>query len=93
MDEYESLSRTKWECKYHVVLIPKCLRKRLYGNLRKHLGECSANWPSRRRAGLRRATHAPAKLIVSLSRGSIARPFDTCFVFLFRLLLLFPFAM
>jgi putative transposase len=27
MDEYESLKHTKWECKYHVVFIPKCRRK------------------------------------------------------------------
>ena len=39
MDEYESLSHTKWECKYHVVFIPKCRRKTLYAELRKHLGE------------------------------------------------------
>jgi putative transposase len=39
MDEMESLSHTKWECKYHVVFIPKCRRKTLYGELRKHLGE------------------------------------------------------
>ena len=39
MDEYESLSHTKWECKYHVVFIPKCRRKLLYGELRRHLGE------------------------------------------------------
>ena len=39
MDEYESLSHTKWECKYHVVFIPKCRRKSLYVGLRKHLGE------------------------------------------------------
>jgi len=39
MDEYESLSHSKWECKYHVVFIPKCRRKALYGALRKHLGE------------------------------------------------------
>ena len=39
MDEYESLSHTKWECKYHVVFIPKCRKKVLYGNLRRHLGE------------------------------------------------------
>ena len=39
MDEIESLSHTKWECKYHVVFIPKCRRKTLYGELRKHLGE------------------------------------------------------
>ena len=39
MDEYASLSHTKWECKYHVVFIPKCRRKVLYGKLRQHLGE------------------------------------------------------
>ena len=39
MDEYESLSHSKWECKYHVVFIPKCRRKTLYGQLKKHLGE------------------------------------------------------
>jgi putative transposase len=39
MDEYESLSHTKWECKYHVVFIPKCRRKTLYEQLRPHLGE------------------------------------------------------
>ena len=39
MDEYESLSHSKWECKYHVVFIPKCRRKVLYGNLRRQLGE------------------------------------------------------
>ena len=39
MDDYKSLSHTKWECKYHVVFIPKCRRKRLYGHVRKHLGE------------------------------------------------------
>ena len=39
MDDYESLSHTKWECKYHVIFIPKYRRKTLYGELRKHLGE------------------------------------------------------
>ncbi len=39
MDEYQSLSHTKWECKYHVVFIPKCRRKTLYVQLRQHLGE------------------------------------------------------
>src|SRR3981189_3103632 len=39
MDEYESLSHSKWECKYHVVFIPKCRRKTLYGELRPHLGD------------------------------------------------------
>ena len=39
MDEYESLSHSKWECKYHVVFIPKCRRKTLYGELRPHVGD------------------------------------------------------
>ena len=38
MDDYESLSSTKWECKYHVVFIPKCRRKTQYAELRRHLG-------------------------------------------------------
>ena len=39
MDDYETLSHSKWDCKYHVVFIPKCRRKTLYGELRQHLGE------------------------------------------------------
>ena len=39
MDDYESLNHTKWECKYHIVFIPKCRRKKLYQQLRQDLGE------------------------------------------------------
>jgi putative transposase len=39
MDEFDSLSHSKWECKYHVVFIPKCRRRTLYEQLRPHLGE------------------------------------------------------
>ena len=35
----QSLSHTRWECKYHVVWIPKCRKKALFVELRKHLGE------------------------------------------------------
>jgi putative transposase len=38
MNSEQSLSHTKWECKYHVVWIPKCRKKVLYGKLREHLG-------------------------------------------------------
>jgi len=31
MDEGKTLSHSKWECKYHVVFIPKCRRHTLYG--------------------------------------------------------------
>jgi putative transposase len=36
--EWESLSHVRWECKYHVVIIPKYRRKMLYGKLRKKIG-------------------------------------------------------
>jgi putative transposase len=39
MEDIASLSHTKWECKYHVVFIPKCRRRTLYRELRRHLGE------------------------------------------------------
>ena len=38
MNDYQSQSHTKWECKYHVVFIPKCRRKALFGELRKEIG-------------------------------------------------------
>jgi REP-associated tyrosine transposase len=32
------MSHSKWDCKYHVVFIPKRRRKAVFGNIRKHLG-------------------------------------------------------
>ena len=42
MDDQLSLSHTRWECKYHIVFIPKCRRKMLYGQIRKDLGRVLA---------------------------------------------------
>ena len=39
MDELESLNHTKWECKYHIVFIPKGRKKTLFGPVRRDLGE------------------------------------------------------
>ena len=38
MEEYQHLSHTKWQCKYHVIFIPKHRRKTLFGVVRKELG-------------------------------------------------------
>ena len=38
MKEYQSLSHTRWDCKYHVVFIPKRRKRKIFGSLRKHLG-------------------------------------------------------
>ena len=39
MRSVESLSHTRWECKYHIVFIPKCRRKTIFGQIRRELGE------------------------------------------------------
>lgn len=39
MQQYKTLCHSKWDCKYHVVFIPKYRRKAIYGELRQYLGE------------------------------------------------------
>jgi putative transposase len=39
MNEYQSLSHTRWDRKYYVVFIPKRRKKKVFGALRRHLGE------------------------------------------------------
>ncbi|NMM26796.1 MAG: IS200/IS605 family transposase [Glaciimonas sp.] len=39
MKEYQSLSHMRWDCKYHVVFIPKRRKKAIFGALRQHLVE------------------------------------------------------
>ena len=38
MRSIESLSHTRWECKYHVVFIPKYRKKAIFGRIRRELG-------------------------------------------------------
>ncbi len=38
MSTFESLSHSRWDCKYHVVFVPKGRKKALYGKIRKFLG-------------------------------------------------------
>jgi putative transposase len=38
-DLYQSLSHSKWDCKYHVVFVPKRRRQVLFGKTRRQLGE------------------------------------------------------
>jgi len=39
MNDESSLSHTRWECKYHIVWIPKYRKKKMFGQLRKYLGQ------------------------------------------------------
>ena len=38
MDDWRSLAYVRWECKYHVVIIPKFRKKMIYGQLRQQVG-------------------------------------------------------
>ena len=48
MRDYKSLCHSVWDCKYHVIWIPKYRRKVLYGGLRQHLGAVLRELASRR---------------------------------------------
>lgn len=37
-DDMNSLSHSKWRCKYHIVFAPKYRRKEIYGDIRKDIG-------------------------------------------------------
>jgi len=39
MREANSLNHSRWECKYHIVFIPKYRRKALFGQIRREMGE------------------------------------------------------
>jgi hypothetical protein len=66
---YQSLSHSKWDCKYHVVFVPKRRRKTILGQTRRHLGQifhglapdlCAAPAP-RVRAEAQRTIWGPRK--------------------------------
>jgi len=60
MDEYECLSHSKLECKYHVVFIPKCrarCRTEICACIR---ARCSEGWPKRRGALQMKGIFCPA---------------------------------
>ena len=38
MSDYQSLAHSRWECKYHVVFIPKYRKKRIFGQIKQYLG-------------------------------------------------------
>jgi len=39
MREWQSLAHVKWECKYHVVIVPKYRKKVLFGRIRAEVGK------------------------------------------------------
>ena len=52
MNDVQSLRHTVWECKYHVVWIPKYRRKVLFRELRQYLGEVFRDLAQQRESGV-----------------------------------------
>ena len=50
MSTYESLSHSKWDCKYHIVCVPKGRQKELYGKVRKFVAPVFHELASQRRS-------------------------------------------
>ena len=48
MQDYKSLTHSRWDCIYHGVVIPKKRKKLIYGTLRKYLGEILHELASRK---------------------------------------------
>ena len=38
MREWQSQSHVRWYCRYHIVFVPKCRRRSIYGSLRRNIG-------------------------------------------------------
>jgi REP-associated tyrosine transposase len=67
MDEYESLQHTKWECKYHVVFIPKYRRKALFEQLRREIGPVFRSLTQRRECRVEEGHIMPDQVHMLLS--------------------------
>ena len=50
MNDIESLKHSRWECKYHVVFIPKYRKKAIYGEIRRELGSVFHDLAGRKEA-------------------------------------------
>jgi putative transposase len=59
MDDYQSLSHTRWECKYHVVFVPKCRRQVLYGQIKRELGKVLSELAQHRESRIETGSFKP----------------------------------
>ena len=73
-----SLSHTRWECKYHVVFIPKYRKKAIFGQIRKELGEVFRRL-ARQKESVIEEGHLMSDHVHSVSRSGSTRKGDaTC---------------
>jgi putative transposase len=67
MNDYQSLSHTKGECKYQVVFIPQYRRQVVYGHLRRYLGEGFREWARQKESRIEEGHLQPDQVHMLLS--------------------------
>jgi len=67
MNESQSLSHTVWDCKYHIVWIPKYRKKSLYKELRKYVGPVLRDLASRKECKIEEGHMMPDHVHVLIS--------------------------
>jgi putative transposase len=67
LDDIQSLSHTVWDCKYHIVWIPKRRRKVLYGGIRKDLVDVFRELARRKESEILEGSLRPDHVHVYLS--------------------------
>jgi len=67
MDDNQSLSHTRWECKYHVVLVPKCRRQVLYGQIKRDLGKQLVELAKQRESRIEKGSFQPDHVHIVIS--------------------------
>ena len=67
MRQVNSLNHTRWECKYHIVFIPKYRKKVIYGELRRELGEVFHNLARQRESVIEEGHLQPDHVHIMIS--------------------------
>jgi REP-associated tyrosine transposase len=71
VNDVESLSHIQWECKYHLVFIPKYRKKALYSALRQQLGELLRSCCAARELDQRRASDARPRAYAGIDSAQV----------------------
>jgi putative transposase len=67
MHEWQSLSHVRWDCKYHIVIVPKYRHKVFYGRTRRRVGEILRELCRQRGIGLIEGHAMPDHIHMCLS--------------------------
>ena len=65
MNNQENLNHTAWDCKYHIVWIPKYRKKRIFTELRPYLGEIFRSLSTQRKCKIEEGHIMRVKYIFS----------------------------